>query len=185
MDTKAFQKHKWSCLRSIHAFPPSLIRCYITFPFSPPFLLPTVFLHFFLFFCLSLLRPLFLSLLFTFLLLYFGSILFPSPPFVYFFPIIHSADIPFTFLLIAFISVRDISSRTIPDDTARHKISRTGNYKYSNITYLVNTQNYWIFGLRSSSGILETRKHNVSETGSVSILRWVGRQYSVGSPRNS
>jgi hypothetical protein len=35
-----------------------------------------------------------------------------------------------------------------------------------------NTQNYWIFGLCPSSGILETRKHNVSETGSVSVLRW-------------
>jgi hypothetical protein len=32
-----------------------------------------------------------------------------------------------------------------------------------------NTQNYWIFG-RPSSGILKTREHNVSETGSVSIL---------------
>jgi hypothetical protein len=28
-----------------------------------------------------------------------------------------------------------------------------------------NTQNYWVFGLRPSSGILETRKHNVLETG--------------------
>jgi hypothetical protein len=32
-------------------------------------------------------------------------------------------------------------------------------------------QNYWVFGLCSSSGILETRKHNVSETGPVSVLR--------------
>jgi hypothetical protein len=31
-----------------------------------------------------------------------------------------------------------------------------------------NTQNYWVFGLCPSSGILETRKHDVSETGSVS-----------------
>jgi hypothetical protein len=28
-----------------------------------------------------------------------------------------------------------------------------------------HTQNYWVFGLCPSSGILETRKHNVSETG--------------------
>jgi hypothetical protein len=28
-----------------------------------------------------------------------------------------------------------------------------------------NTQNYWVFGLFPSSGILETRKHDVSETG--------------------
>jgi hypothetical protein len=36
------------------------------------------------------------------------------------------------------------------------------------------TQNYWVFGLCPSYGILETRKHKVSETGSVSFLRWVG-----------
>jgi hypothetical protein len=28
--------------------------------------------------------------------------------------------------------------------------------------------NYWVFGLCAPSGILETRKHNVSETGSIS-----------------
>jgi hypothetical protein len=28
-----------------------------------------------------------------------------------------------------------------------------------------NTQNYWVFGLCPLSSILETRKHNVSETG--------------------
>jgi hypothetical protein len=32
-------------------------------------------------------------------------------------------------------------------------------------------QNYCIFGLCLSSYFLETRKHNVSETGSVSVLR--------------
>jgi hypothetical protein len=36
-------------------------------------------------------------------------------------------------------------------------------------------QNYWSFGLRPSSGILETWMHNVSETGSVSFFRWGGR----------
>jgi hypothetical protein len=30
-----------------------------------------------------------------------------------------------------------------------------------------STQNYWVSGLCSSSGILNTRKHNVSEIGSV------------------
>jgi hypothetical protein len=40
-----------------------------------------------------------------------------------------------------------------------------------------NTQNYWISGLCPSSGILNTRKHNVSEIGSVSVLRW-GEGYS-------
>jgi hypothetical protein len=32
------------------------------------------------------------------------------------------------------------------------------------LTVVYNTQNYWVFGLRPSSGILEARKHNVSET---------------------
>jgi hypothetical protein len=40
---------------------------------------------------------------------------------------------------------------------------------------MYNTQNYWVFGLCQSSGILETRKHDVSETGSVSVLRRGGR----------
>jgi hypothetical protein len=38
-----------------------------------------------------------------------------------------------------------------------------------------NTQNYWGFGLYPSSGFnnyKEKDKHNVSETGSVSVLRW-------------
>jgi hypothetical protein len=35
-----------------------------------------------------------------------------------------------------------------------------------------NTQNYWGFGLCSSSDILKIRENNVSETGSVSVLRW-------------
>jgi hypothetical protein len=34
-----------------------------------------------------------------------------------------------------------------------------------------NLQNYWVFGLFPSSGILETRKHDVSETGSVFDLK--------------
>jgi hypothetical protein len=33
-----------------------------------------------------------------------------------------------------------------------------------------DTQSYWCSGLCSLSGILKTRKHNVLETGSVSIL---------------
>jgi hypothetical protein len=39
-----------------------------------------------------------------------------------------------------------------------------------------NTQNYWVFELFPSSGILENRKHDVSETGSVSVLRWRGEK---------
>jgi hypothetical protein len=31
-------------------------------------------------------------------------------------------------------------------------------------------QNYWVFGLFPSSGILGTRKYDVSVTGSVSVL---------------
>jgi hypothetical protein len=34
-----------------------------------------------------------------------------------------------------------------------------------------NTQNYWVFGLSLSSEILGNRKHDVSETGSVSVFR--------------
>jgi hypothetical protein len=34
-----------------------------------------------------------------------------------------------------------------------------------------NSQNYWVLGLRPSSGILETRKHNVWKTGFVSVRR--------------
>jgi hypothetical protein len=36
----------------------------------------------------------------------------------------------------------------------------------------ISTQNYWVFGLCPLSSILETRNCNVSETGSVSGLRW-------------
>jgi hypothetical protein len=49
-----------------------------------------------------------------------------------------------------------------------------------------NTQNYWIFGLFPSSGILETRKHDVSETGSFFRPRVRGEDtYSVGSLKKS
>jgi hypothetical protein len=35
-----------------------------------------------------------------------------------------------------------------------------------------NIQNYWVFRLCPSSGIVESKKkHNFSETGSVSVLR--------------
>jgi hypothetical protein len=43
--------------------------------------------------------------------------------------------------------------------------------KYMHLCFKAVTQNYWVFGLCPSPGILETRKHNVSETGSVSVLR--------------
>jgi hypothetical protein len=42
--------------------------------------------------------------------------------------------------------------------------------KFEN-TSKMSTLDYWVFGLFPSSGILENRKHDVSETGSVSVLR--------------
>jgi hypothetical protein len=47
-----------------------------------------------------------------------------------------------------------------------------------------NIRNYWVFALCPSSVILRTREYNVSETESVSVLRW-GGTYSVGSLRKS
>jgi hypothetical protein len=43
------------------------------------------------------------------------------------------------------------------------------SYNFNETSSVV--QNYWRFRLCPSSGILETRKHNFSETGSVSVLR--------------
>jgi hypothetical protein len=37
--------------------------------------------------------------------------------------------------------------------------------------YKARTKNCWVFGLFPSSGILENIKHDVSETGSVSVRR--------------
>jgi hypothetical protein len=34
-----------------------------------------------------------------------------------------------------------------------------------------NTQGYWVFGHILSSGILENRKHDVTQTGPVLVLR--------------
>jgi hypothetical protein len=45
-----------------------------------------------------------------------------------------------------------------------------------------NTQNSCVFGLCPSSGILETRKDNISETGSVSIHRWGGKTPTLLGP---
>jgi hypothetical protein len=44
---------------------------------------------------------------------------------------------------------------------------------------VINIQNYWIFRLCPSSGISNTRKHNVSETGSLSVLKREGRHLSL------
>jgi hypothetical protein len=57
---------------------------------------------------------------------------------------------------------------------------------YRVLTMVHNTQNHWDSGLCPSSGILNTRKHNVSVSGSFSVLRWgKGDNYSVGSLRRS
>jgi hypothetical protein len=42
---------------------------------------------------------------------------------------------------------------------------------YCILTMVYTARNYWVFGLCPSSGILETRKHDVSEAGYVSFLR--------------
>jgi hypothetical protein len=49
-------------------------------------------------------------------------------------------------------------------------------FRIHTIEYLGPAQNCWVLGLCLSSGILEARKHNVSETWSVSVLRWGGRR---------
>jgi hypothetical protein len=47
-------------------------------------------------------------------------------------------------------------------------------------------QNHWICGHCPSSGVINIRKYNVSETGSVSVFRWGEEDTnSVGSLRNS
>jgi hypothetical protein len=40
---------------------------------------------------------------------------------------------------------------------------------------LNQSQSYWAFGLFPPSGLVESRKHDVSETGFVSVLRWGGK----------
>jgi hypothetical protein len=43
------------------------------------------------------------------------------------------------------------------------------------------SQNYWAFGLFQSSSILENREHDISETGSVSVLlQWLRLAFSKG-----
>jgi hypothetical protein len=41
---------------------------------------------------------------------------------------------------------------------------------------MTHIHNYWVLGLFPSSSILESRKHDVSETGSVSVLRRRGEK---------
>jgi hypothetical protein len=59
--------------------------------------------------------------------------------------------------------------------------SQKGNLKKRVLTMVYHFQNYLVSGLFPSSGILETIKHDVSETGSVSVLRCGGEDtYSAG-----
>jgi hypothetical protein len=44
------------------------------------------------------------------------------------------------------------------------------------LTTVYVVQSYWAcFGLHPSSCMWKTKDHNVSETGSVSVLRWMGQ----------
>jgi hypothetical protein len=53
----------------------------------------------------------------------------------------------------------------------RNLVSLSNGGQDTVLTMVYNTQNYWVFGLFPSSGILENIKHDVSEIESVSILR--------------
>jgi hypothetical protein len=78
-----------------------------------------------------------------------------------------------------------ISLDSFDKDLIKWKTSETywnkGEQGYSSrfyrvLTMVYNTQNYWVFGLCPSSGFQLIRrkkeKHDDSETGSVSALRW-------------
>jgi hypothetical protein len=70
--------------------------------------------------------------------------------------------------------------------TTRFEIVRRLTFTEARAVLSHMNEHYEFSGLFSSSGILNTRKHNVSETGSVSILRrGEGDTYSVGSLRRS
>jgi hypothetical protein len=47
------------------------------------------------------------------------------------------------------------------------------------LTMLFNTQNYLIFGLCSTSGVLNQRKQNVSENRPVTVIRWRGKMFNL------
>jgi hypothetical protein len=82
------------------------------------------------------------------------------------------------------------------DDVEQRKIScpwrESNNCAHRLHERYSKPQNHWVSGLRLSSGILDTRKHNVSETGSVSghcfiasillllgIHRWNGHAFTT------
>jgi hypothetical protein len=51
------------------------------------------------------------------------------------------------------------------------KVNITGDATLSRLKNIFSPQDYWVLWTFPSSGILETRKHDVSETGYVSVLR--------------
>jgi hypothetical protein len=63
-----------------------------------------------------------------------------------------------------------IPPRTHNSYSVRYHCTKTNRQRV--LTMVYTTRNYGIFGPCPSSGILETRKHNVSEIGSLSVLRW-------------
>jgi hypothetical protein len=46
------------------------------------------------------------------------------------------------------------------------------NWDIAILFHILSVQSRWVFGLYLSSGIPRSRKHKVSETGCVSVLRW-------------
>jgi hypothetical protein len=75
-------------------------------------------------------------------------------------------------------SFRSVSIRNNPRFIERFLFIQSTKYKKNTFAL----QNYWIPGLLPSSGIPENRKHDVSETGSVSVLRWGGKTLTQLGP---
>jgi hypothetical protein len=63
-------------------------------------------------------------------------------------------------------------------------MSRTSHIftDHPNNIWRVQIMNYWVFGLFPSFSILENRKRDVSETGSLSVLRWRGKTPTMSGP---
>jgi hypothetical protein len=85
------------------------------------------------------------------------------------------------------VSVRDkraqvtsccqVTATTVAKPCSSERVRRFGGF------WRWRIKNYWFFGLLPKFRIIKTRKSNVSETGSVSELRWVGDTYFLGSVR--
>jgi hypothetical protein len=57
--------------------------------------------------------------------------------------------------------------RRIPEDKKKH--TKEGN---GIIQRIMEDQNYWVCEFFVLASILQNRKHDISETGSVSIFKW-------------